>query len=129
MNYKKRALCLVTVTALCLASGSGQAQTPSSVAPSAGMPQGHMDKGADGAHDMKQSMMKSMDGMQKMSMSGDVDKDFATMMKMHHQNALEMSQMELEHGKSPQMKAMARSIISTQKKEIAQIERWITKQK
>ncbi len=82
-----------------------------------------------GSADMKQSMMSGMDGMQKMQMSGDTDKDFATMMKMHHQQAVEMAQMELAHGKSPEMKAMSKKIIAAQKKEIAEFDRWLAKQK
>ncbi|MBW8306415.1 MAG: DUF305 domain-containing protein [Thiobacillus sp.] len=93
------------------------------------MPQGHMQKGAGASDDMKQSMMTNMDSMQKMQMSGDTDKDFAMMMKMHHQQGVEMAQMELAHGKSPAMKAMARQIIAAQKKEIAQLEQWLAKQK
>ena len=89
----------------------------------------HMQKGTGGSNDMKQSMMTSMDSMQKMQMSGDTDKDFAMMMKMHHQQGVEMAQMELAHGKSPAMKAMARQIIAAQKKEIAQFEQWLAKQK
>ena len=82
-----------------------------------------------GAHDMKKPMMMGMDDMQKMTMSGDVDKDFAMMMKMHHQQALNMAQMELDHGKSPEMKAMAKQIIATQKKEVAEFDKWMAKQK
>ena len=78
---------------------------------------------------MKQSMMSGMDGMQKMQMSGDTDKDFAMMMKIHHQGAVDMAQMELAHGKSPVMKAMAKTIIAAQKKEIAQFDRWLATQK
>ena len=33
-----------------------------------------------------------------MSMTGDVDYDFAANMRMHHQNALDMSQAELKNG-------------------------------
>lgn len=78
---------------------------------------------------MKQSMMSGMDGMQKMQMSGDTDKDFAMMMRMHHQQAVEMAQMELARGKSPEMKAMSKKIIAAQKKEIAEFDRWLAKQK
>lgn len=88
-----------------------------------------MQKDGAGAHDMKQSMMAGMEGMQKMSMSGDVDKDFAMMMKMHHEQALKMAEMELAHGKSKAMKDMARSIITAQKKEIAAFDQWLAKQK
>ncbi|WP_245545192.1 DUF305 domain-containing protein [Methylophilus methylotrophus] len=59
--------------------------------------------------------MKKMDAMK---MTGDVDKDFAMMMKMHHQQALDMAQIEIDQGKSPEMKAMAKNIISAQKKKL-----------
>ena len=51
------------------------------------------------------------------------------MMEMHHEQALDMAKMELAHGKSAEMKAMASKIISGQKKEIAQFDRWMAKQK
>jgi len=78
---------------------------------------------------MKATMMMGMDGMQKMQPSGDVDKDFAMMMKLHHQQAVDMAEMQLAHGKSPQMKTMARQIIAAQKKEIATFDAWLVKQK
>ena len=132
MNRKMNtleAMCLVPLTALWLASVPARAQTAPAMAPSASMPMGQMHKGAAGPHDMKASMMMGMDGMQKMPMSGDTDKDFAMMMKMHHQQALNMAEMELANGKSPEMKAMAKQIIVAQKKEIAQFDKWLAKQK
>ena len=138
MNLKTRnplkAMCLVPLTALWLASAPAQAQTAPAKAPAASMPMGQMPmgqmhKGAAGSHDMKASMMMGMDGMQKMQMSGDTDKDFAMMMKMHHQQALNMAEMELANGKSPEMMTMAKQIIAAQKKEIAQFDKWLAKQK
>ena len=82
-----------------------------------------------GSDAMKHSMMTGMDSMQKMSMSGDTDKDFAMMMKIHHQQALDMAKAELAHGKSPEMKAMAKQIIAAQKKEIGQFDEWLAKHK
>ena len=82
--------------------------------------------GSDG---MKKSMMAGMDGMQKMTMTGDTDKDFAMMMKMHHQQGVNMAQMEIDHGKSPAMKKMAKQIIAAQNKEIRQFDLWLAKQK
>ena len=124
-----KALCLVPLAALCLASASVQAQTAPAMAPSASMPMGQMNAGAAGSQDMKASMMMGMDGMQKMTMSGDTDKDFAMMMKMHHQQALKMAGMELVNGKSAEMKAMAKQISVAQKKEIAHFDNWLAKQK
>ena len=123
-----RSLLLAPLAALCLVA-SAQAQTAQPMASSASMPMGKMQKGAGGPDAMKQSMTGGMDAMHKMPMSGDTDKDFAMMMKMHHQGALDMAQVELDQGKSPEMKAMAKSIIAAQKKEIAQFDRWLAKHK
>jgi uncharacterized protein (DUF305 family) len=104
------------------------AQTPAkpSAAPMAGMaapssmPAGKMD--------MK-SMMKDMhDKMTSMPMTGKPDIDFAMMMRIHHEGAIHMAEAELKDGKEPQMKKMAKDIISAQKKEIAQIDKFLTKQ-
>ena len=124
-----KSLSLVPLAALCLATAPVQAQKAAGMAPAASMPMGQMHKGAAGQYDMKGSMMMGMDEMQKMQPSGDVDKDFATMMKMHHQQALDMAEMELAHGKSAEMKAMAKKIIAAQKKEITQFDQWLANQK
>ncbi len=123
-----RSLLLAPLAALCLVAAA-QAQMAQPMASSASMPMGKMQKAAGGPDAMKQSMMGGMDAMQKMPMSGDTDKDFAVMMKIHHQGALDMAQVELDQGKSPEMKAMAKSIIAAQKKEIAQFDRWLAKHK
>lgn len=120
--------CLLSV-ALCLASALAQAQTMPATTPSSGMPKAAMSGGTPGGGDMKSAMTSGMDAMQKMPMSGDTDKDFAMMMKVHHQQALGMAQIELTQGKSSEMKMMAKNIISAQKKEIAAFDRWLAKQK
>lgn len=125
-----RAACLVSLSGLGLMS-TVQAQTPMPAASSAhksNMSQGAMQHASPGSEDMKQSMMNGMEGMNKMPMTGDTDKDFAMMMKMHHQQGVKMAQMELSHGKSPAMKAMAKKIIAAQNKEITQFDQWLAKQ-
>ena len=124
-----RAFFLIPLTALWLVSTAVQAQTAMPMAPSASAPKAGMHKGMTGATDMKQSMKAGMDGMQNMQTSGDTDKDFAMMMKMHHQQALDMAGVELVHGKSAELKAMAKKIISGQRQEIAQFDQWLAKQK
>ena len=126
-SHSIRALWLGPVTALCLMSaGAALAQSTPPAGSSSGMPPENMQMGSD---DMKKAMMSGMEGMQNMPMSGDTDKDFATMMKMHHQQAVNMAQMELTNGKSPEMKAMAKRIIAAQKKEIAEFDKWLAKNK
>lgn len=75
------------------------------------------------------SGMKDMSDMKDMSMTGDVDYDFAANMRMHHQMAVEMSQAQLKNGKSPKLRAMATNIIAAQKKEIATLDAWMAAHK
>lgn len=82
---------------------------------------------AGGGMDMK-TMMKDMnDKMSSMPMTGNPDIDFAMMMRIHHQGAIDMAQAELRDGKAPQMRKMANEIISAQKKEIAEIDKFLAK--
>ena len=77
--------------------------------------------------DMK-TMMKDMGGkMTSMPMSGNPDIDFAMMMRIHHQGAIDMANAELTNGKDPQMKKMAKAIVAAQKKEIAQFDAYLDK--
>ena len=77
--------------------------------------------------DMQGSMKGMMKNMESMKMSGDTDRDFAMMMKVHHQGAIDMAQMELKNGKDPKMRAMAKGIIKAQEKEIRKFDDWIAK--
>ncbi|KQY80871.1 hypothetical protein ASD35_03215 [Pelomonas sp. Root1444] len=78
---------------------------------------------------MNKAMMSGMQQMQGMKMTGDTDKDFAMMMKMHHQQALDMAKAEVEHGKSAELKAMAQKMIKDQTQEIAKLDAWLQKSK
>ena len=85
-----------------------------------------------GAMDMKGMDMKGMmkdnnDKMSSMKMTGNTDVDFAMMMRIHHLGAIDMAQAELRDGKDPQMKKMAKAIISAQKKEIARFDKFLVK--
>ena len=112
MNSKFRALML----ALATVSSIAFAQSPGST---------HAHDAGGGSKQMHDSMMGGMKGMQAMKMSGDVDKDFAMMMRQHHEGALKMAQVELDKGKDPRMQDMARKIIEAQKKEIAEFDDWL----
>ena len=82
-----------------------------------------------GGGDMRGSMMGMMKNMESMKMTGDTDRDFAAMMKVHHQGAIDMAQMELKSGKNAKMRAMAKRIIDAQQKEIKEFDQWLGKQK
>lgn len=78
----------------------------------------------DKSMQLHQSMMKSMQQMQSMPMTGDVDKDFAMMMKHHHQSGIDMAQIEARNGNDPELRQQAQKIIESQKKEMAELDKW-----
>jgi uncharacterized protein (DUF305 family) len=59
--------------------------------------------------------------------TGNADVDFAKGMIPHHQGAVEMARVILQHGKDPQLRKLARDIIKAQDKEIAFMQRWLAK--
>ena len=75
--------------------------------------------------EMHKSMMKGMKEMQGMKPSGNMDHDFAMMMRHHHMQGVEMAQHQLKHGKDPKMREMAQKIVDSQKKEIAEFDEWM----
>lgn len=58
-------------------------------------------------------------------MTGDFDLDFTNMMLMHHQAAIDMSEVEIAKGTDVQIKAMAQNIITAQQAEIEQLQQFI----
>lgn len=76
------------------------------------------------SHDQNQMMgimHEMMAKMDTMKMTKDPDNDFAMMMRMHHQGAIDMANLELKSGSDATMKQMAQSIIQSQQAEITQL--------
>ncbi len=87
-----------------------------------------------GAADVSKPMPSdhsNMPGMNAMQMhkTGDVDHDFASMMRMHHQMGITMAQEELKNGKDGEMKKMAQKTIDMQQQEVKQLDAWLAKHK
>ncbi|MEZ0612444.1 DUF305 domain-containing protein [Fibrella sp. WM1] len=78
---------------------------------------------------MMKSMQSGMTQMMSMKMTGDPDHDFAMMLKMHHQSAVEMADMEVKQGKNAQVKALASKIKASNQKEIRELDQFMSSHK
>jgi uncharacterized protein (DUF305 family) len=70
-------------------------------------------------------MMISMPAMHEGMMIEDADVAFACGMIAHHQGAIDMAEVLLEHGDDPQIRALAEEIIAAQVAEIEQMTTWL----
>jgi uncharacterized protein (DUF305 family) len=65
--------------------------------------------------------------MQKEKSSDDIDHQFATLMSIHHQGAIDMSQAEIDHGASASLKQLAKTTIADSKKDMEELQTLLKK--
>ncbi|UVF21393.1 DUF305 domain-containing protein [Microvirga terrae] len=76
-----------------------------------------------GYRQANETMHRNMDIL----FSGDPDVDFVRGMIPHHQGAIDMAKVALQHAKDEQIRKWATDVIREQEREIAEMEAWLKK--
>ena len=71
------------------------------------------------------NMMKGSKAADVQLITGDIDNDFATLMMVHHQSAIDNASAYLHHGNNTQIKTMATNIVNSQTMEIEELGNWL----
>jgi uncharacterized protein (DUF305 family) len=125
MNFAKKISFAILAAGLGVLPGLALAQTNEPSAHLHAMPP--VGSSTALAPDLMAAMHTMHAKMEAMKLSGAVDNDFAMMMRMHHQGAIDMAKIEIARGKDPAMKKMAEKMVAAQTKEIAELDKWIAR--
>ena len=115
------------VTGILVASAALASATAASAQSMAGMQHDMKSTASDSSMKMHMTMQENQKKMNDMQMSGDIDRDFAMMMRAHHQAGIDMAKVEAESGKNPEMVKEAKKIIASQQKDIQKFDSWLQK--
>jgi uncharacterized protein (DUF305 family) len=112
---------LITLPSLALAQGTHGGHSGHSMpAQTAQTPEAPSTQGYRQANE---TMHRNMD----IAFSGDSDVDFVRSMIPHHQGAIDMAKVALQHTKDEQIRKWATDMIREQEREIAEMQAWLKK--
>jgi uncharacterized protein (DUF305 family) len=117
------AACLLAVPAMAQPKKAPMAGMPMNGSPAAAPPAPGSAPSSAAYRAAMEAMMKSMET----PYTGNADHDFVTGMLPHHQGAVDMAKIELQYGRDPALKTLARDIIASQTKEQAFMRAWLAR--
>jgi uncharacterized protein (DUF305 family) len=114
---------VLSFTALLACTGA-LARSPASSMPGMDMSTMPADSAASSSAAFQAADHSMMGAMSNAPYTGNADHDFVAHMLPHHQGAVAMAKVELQYGKDPKLRALAKEIIAAQNKEIAFMKQW-----
>lgn len=73
------------------------------------------------------AVTEKMHSDMNISFTGNADRDFANLMIRHHQSAIDMARVALEHARETEIRNLAETIVRDQEREIAQMRAFLAR--
>ena len=78
----------------------------------------------NGAEQLTAAIEGTMQQITQQELNGDADHDYAHLLILHFQDAIEMANVEIEQGKNQDLKALAQMIVDENQRQISELENW-----
>lgn len=88
--------------------------------------QQQMGAAGDASEQLRAATEGTLNQLQSAGLNGDPDHDYAHLLILHHQDAIEMAEVQVQSGQNEELKALAQQIIDNNRQEIGELETWVS---